>query len=380
MSPSPLKPHTPASFLTRTAPGQRASVCLLHTGGTFGMSLAPNGINSTQAALQPTAMLTSLLKEVPELSQMAQLHLDVLCNKDSSDLCPDDWVFLAREIEKRLNDYDGFVIIHGTDTMAYTAAALSYFFQGITKPLVLTGSQRPLHSLRNDARLNIINAVELATRPLPLVMVCFHNTAYLGTRISKQSNNHMQAFQNFQGPLVGEFGVDFRLNHLFLAEVTAAHETLKKQKKPPITADLRIDSQVLSLTALPGQNLSPQLQEALMHSYHGFVVRAFGGGHLPLESEVWRTFTQTCALQQKPLVILSQSIKGPTTLDSYENGRWFLERGVLPANDMSAEAATVKLMVMLGRGIAYKDQKDFFATPLAWECQQGNTATPEWQP
>lgn len=336
-------------------------VLLLHTGGTFGMMLGES--NEASRTLLPDA-LNQLFTYVPELKGLAALEMQILCNLDSSDMNPDVWHLLATTIVSAWDDFDGFVIIHGTDTMAYTSTALSFFLSGLTKPVVLTGSQRPLSELRNDARANIIDAVELATMGFPEVMVCFDSRVHRGTRVTKFSNEHMQAFRAHNSSCLGNFGVHFKLNRRLLAK--PGIPSLSPRNKPIL--DTRVDPQIVCLDATPGLDLSETLSTALVSSAKGFVVRGYGAGNLPVNpTRGWLKLCEKALASQVPVVMTSQCFSGAVNLSAYENGRRFRDLGVISAFDMSFESVTVKLMVMLGREIPFERRQEFFATPLAFE-------------
>lgn len=344
------------------------NVLILHTGGTFGMAFAQD--DPARAHLSPTleedasgALLAPLLARVPELRQMADLTLEVVCNIDSSDMTPAVWSRLATRIVDAWETYDGFVIVHGTDTMAFTAAALSFFLASLTKPIVFTGSQRPLSELRTDARANIIDAVELATSGIPEVMVCFDNFVHRGTRATKASNEHMQAFRSVNASPLGSFGVHFTVN------TGLARKPVSALSRHRPVVDLRADPSILTLDALPGMHLPESAAQTIVGAARGIVLRGFGAGNLPLSAG----FDALCreALQARvPVIMATQCQTGAVSLSSYANGRHFEALGVVSSFDMSFESVVVKLMIFLGRAVPFAQRHEFFATPLAHEVTQ----------
>jgi L-asparaginase len=340
---------------------KRKKVLLLHTGGTFGMRV---DAGSHEVQHTTSGYLGELLSHVPELGSIADLDLQILCNLDSSDMRSEQWRKIADAIHARWNECDGFVVIHGTDTMAYTAAALSFFMSGITKPVVLTGSQRPLSVLRSDARSNIIDAVELATSDVPEVCICFDSEVHRGTRVTKFSSEHMQAFRSYNAPLLGNFGVHF---HLVRELVKPAVEN----KTPPIL-DCRAQDNIIALDCVPGQSLSDAVVDAIVGSVQGIVIRGFGSGNLPINASSWLQLCEKALIRRIPVVMATQCGAGMVSLNAYENGRAFVDLGVISGADMSFESLTVKLMVMLGRGIPFEKRHRFFAEPIAMECEFGN--------
>jgi L-asparaginase len=339
---------------------KRKKVLLLHTGGTFGMR-----VESGSQEVKPTTAgyLGELLAHVPELTSIADLDLQILCNLDSSDMRSEQWRILAECICGRWSEFDGFVIIHGTDTMAYTSSALSFYMSNLTKPVVLTGSQRPLSVLRSDARANIIDAVELATLDIPEVCICFDSEVHRGTRVTKFSSEHMQAFRSYNSPVIGNFGVHFQVNR----EIA---KSAVDSKVAPVL-DCRAVDNIIALDCVPGQNISNEVIESIVSSVCGIVIRGFGSGNLPISKSSWIALCTRALERSIPVVMATQCGAGMVSLNAYENGRAFVDLGVISGSDMSFESLTVKLMVMLGRGVAFEQRHKFFAEPIAMECERG---------
>lgn len=341
---------------------KNSKVLILHTGGTFGMSLAPN----QQAARQDQTFLSSLLERVPELQAIAEIELDVLSNIDSSDVDTELWKKLANAILTHWDRFDGCVIIHGTDTMAYTASALSFFLAGLTKPVVLTGSQRPLAELRTDARANIIDAVELATTGHPEVMVCFDSVVYRGSQVTKRSSEHLHAFAAQHAAPLGHFGVHFNVNKSLIRPPVA-----RAQRHKP-SVDLRIEPNICVLDVIPGAPLPHEMIATLTAHHKGLIVRGFGVGNLPMKNSSWLDLAEIATAKEIPLVIASQCQTGTIDLQSYENGRAFAQRGAMSGHNMGLECMSLKLMIMLGREVPFQLRHEFFETPLAGECGEAN--------
>ncbi len=191
-------------------------IMLIHTGGTFGM--VPMKPSNT---LAPSLIQDQILTHVPEIQKIADIDFDVVFNLDSSNIQIHHWQKLAQYIYERYSDYDGFVIIHGTDAMIYTASALSYMLRGIGKPVVLTGSQRPLAQIRSDARSNLINSMELATYPIPEVSIFFDTHLFRGNRTIKISSTQYDAFASPNYPSLAEVGLDIKLSKSVLMHPAA---------------------------------------------------------------------------------------------------------------------------------------------------------------
>ncbi|BBH53468.1 asparaginase [Fluviispira sanaruensis] len=333
-------------------------VLIYHTGGTFGMALG----NAQTVQTQSPDFLKDLLERVPELPSLAQIDLRILCNIDSSDANQKLWSLIANAIQENWDEFDGCVIIHGTDTMAFTATALAFFLQGLTKPIVFTGSQRPLSAMRSDARVNIIDAVELATRGIPEVMVCFDSKIHRAARVTKYSNEHLYAFKSYNAPLVGSLGVNFKIKHKILNSIIPT----AKRHMPIINT--QTNSNIASLSCVPGALPSEAFIDSLLNSIEGLIIQGFGAGNLPAANKNWLELCKKAFLKKIPVVMSTQCESGSVSLDLYENGRIFANLGVISALDMTFEAASVKLMIMLGRNISFDKRHEFFSTPLAYEC------------
>src|SRR5579862_8694524 len=180
-------------------------VLILHTGGTLGMA------GRRPAPLAPDIYAQALTERVPELAELAEIETRILCNLDSSDIGLEEWAALADEVAQARARYDGVVIVHGTDTMAYTASALSFALAGLDRPVVLTGSQRPLAAVRSDARRNLVDAVDLATRDLPEVGICFDGRLLRGNRATKGDAWSYDAFASLGCAPLARLGLDVEI-------------------------------------------------------------------------------------------------------------------------------------------------------------------------
>lgn len=340
------------------ATAAKKRVLILHTGGTFGKQ--QNDIQNGQE--NGVDYLSRLLKHVPELSAIAFVDLKILCNIDSSDASSQLWTWISKTIHEHWDQFDGCVVIHGTDTMAWTACAVSFLLKNLTKPIVFTGSQRPLAALRSDARINIIDAVELATHPIPEVMLCFDSKIHRASRVTKYSNTHLQAFKSPNASLLGEFGVHIKINP------KAIRSIVPENMRTPPELQLEIDPNILILRCVPGMTMTQPFVDMIIASYHGLVVQGFGAGNLPLQDPTWQMLFQTALEKKCPVVMSTQCESGYVSLDLYENGRRFEALGAISAMDMTLEAAAIKLMIMLGRKIPFEKRQDFFTTALASEC------------
>jgi L-asparaginase len=312
-------------------------LALFHTGGTLMMR------GGEPHPLAPDVYTRDLVAELPVLRKIAEIESTILWNLDSSDLQPHHWIALAAAVHGALSArdgdrprYDGVVVVHGTDTMAYTASALAFLLPGLDRPVVLTGSQRPLVDVRTDARANLVDACHLATMPIPEVGICFDSRLLRGCRATKLDAWGMTAFGSPScAPLV-ELGVGVRVGPHALAA------------RPVEPFDGRIEPRVLVVRMFPG--LDPSLLlGALDRGVRGFVFEAFGAGNVPRLENSLIPVIEAAADIDVPVVIASQSTKGVVELGRYEGGSAAAKAGAIGGGDMTSEAALTKLMITLGR-------------------------------
>ncbi len=298
-----------------------ARVLVIHTGGTLGMLGTP---------LEPGTYAQAIADRVPELAAVAELHTEIVCNLDSSDVGPVEWTEVARRIAAGRSAYDGFVVVHGTDTMAYTAGALAFSLRNLDRPVVLTGAQRPLAALRTDARRNLQDAVEIATRDVPEVGICFDGLLLRGCRAVKADARLYRAFDTPGLEPLARFGVDLAVGrHL-------------RRPTGPFSCDPRFESRVAVLHIAPG--LDPRWVEAMLDSdVRGVVVAAFGVGTLPSrEHRLARVLERARGRGVEILVVTQHG--GLVDLGMYQNSKALADLGAVPGGKMRVEAAVPKLM------------------------------------
>jgi len=297
-------------------------VLLLHTGGTLGMTA-----EAGKAALHPDPDLRARLATVPELAELADLEVRVVCNLDSSDIDPPLWSTLAAAVAGARSDFDGVVVIHGTDTMAYTASALAFALRGLDRPVVLTGSQRPLGEVRTDARKNLVDAVDLATRDVPEVGICFDGQLLRGARATKGDAFSYTAFDSPGCPPLARLGIDVEL---------AGHV---RRPNLPFRSEATFDPRVAVAFVTPGMDpaLFPQ-------GARGVVLAAFGVGNVPMRPRSLVPAVRAATASGVTVVVVTQARAGVVDLGLYENGAVLADAGALPGGDMGLEAAVVKLM------------------------------------
>jgi L-asparaginase len=307
------------------------NVLMIHTGGT--LMMRPGDDNHT---LEPDVYARDLLAELPVLRSIASIDTRILFNLDSGDMVPSHWVEIARSIHASLDDYDGIVVITGTDTMAFTASALSFLLPGLDRPVVLTGAQRPIFDFRTDARSNLVDAFHIATLPVAEVGIAFGHKFLRGCRSTKMDAWGLDAFDSpLCQPLV-ELGLGVMIApHVLPARAAGAF-------------DPRIDPQVLCLRVFPGLD-SSLIDHALQAGVHGIVLEAFGVGNVPLANGSLIPSIARATDQDVPVIIVSQCPRGGVDLGRYPGSAAAQQAGAISGGDMTVEAAITKLMTLLGR-------------------------------
>ena len=317
-------------------------VLLIYTGGTIGM------VQDADGSLQPFAMeriydALPLLHRTEYLIDSCQLDKII----DSSNMTPEFWVDIAEIIERRYDDYDGFVVLHGTDTMAYTASALSFMFKNLTKPIVLTGSQLPLGMLRSDGRENIICALEIASCKqvlIPEVTIFFESHLYRGNRSTKVSAENFDAFSSFNYPSLAKAGIKISYKeHLFMPMPTG-----------PLTVRKHFDRRIAVLKLFPG--ITPEVVRSIVGTpgLQGIVIETFGSGNAPTER--WFIDALQDAISRGIILFnVTQCKAGAVQMRQYQASCDMDRIGVIGGHDITLEAAVTKMMYMLGN---YHDNLD----------------------
>jgi len=322
-------------------------ILLLHTGGTLGM--APSG---DPVSLAPGRFLDHLLEQVPELSQLGELSVEVPFNQDSACMEPAHILALAQRVRASAGDFDGFVIIHGTDTMAFTASCLGFLLADLGKPVVLTGSQRPLAFVRSDARSNLVNAVDLACRAIPEVGICFGTHWLRGVAADKLSVSQFEAFQSPNLPPLAEIG----------AEILLHPEAGRFPRQVPPGLGGALDLTIRTVTPHPGMAWFPAPAGA-----KAILIQAFGAGNLPMERPDLQAFLGDARERGLPVVVTSQCPHGGVDLSAYELGRKVEALGAISGGLHTRWAALAKLGLVLGAGGGIAEARAAFGVRWAGE-------------
>lgn len=311
---------------------------LLLTGGTMLMtpSLGTAGTGARPLTLDEERTSRDLVAEVPSLARIADLETRHLFQMDSANMQPSDWVTIARAVHMELPSYDGVVIVHGTDTMAYTASALALMLGPLPKPVVLTGSQKPIVDVRTDARQNLTDAALVATLGVPEVSIVSGSRALRGARATKRDAWGFSAFDSPNLPPLVELGIGIEI---------APHVA-----KPAALGALddRLEQRVLAVRVFPG--LDPDLvRGAIRLGVRGLVLEAYGTGTLPNVVGSLMPALDEARERGVPVVVVSQCLRGFVDLGRYEGGAAAAAAGVISGGDMTVEAALAKMMIGLAR-------------------------------
>ena len=278
----------------------RPKVCILFAGGTIGMVRNPK-----TGVLQPATDASEILRDIPELQKYVQLDLKMVVNIDSSNMNPVHWTEIAKSIKNIYDRYEGFVVVQGTDTMAYTASALSFALQNLSKPIVLTGSLIPLSEIGADGRNNLVYACLTATLDIAEVCIVFANRIIRGNRAKKHHESFVDVFHSPNYPYLGELG-----------RPTTLFEWRKKRRKRVLTFSPNFDPKISVLKLFPG--FDPYIIERVIErNAHGIIIEAFGPGNVPsLENSIIAQI-EMATDKNIPVVIANQLEKGVTNLHAY---------------------------------------------------------------
>lgn len=285
--------------------------------------------------------LRSVLSGIRELDSEEVPGFDIIEYDpllDSSNISVREWVRIAQDIADKYSRYDGFVILHGTDTMAYTASALSFMLEGLAKPVILTGSQIPLYEVRNDARNNLITALMIAGNfHVPEVCLFFGSELYRGNRATKVSSDELAAFASPDYPALGESGVRITINEGALRKTGSE---LKLSKFKP--------QQIAVLKIFPGIQFEI-IENILAPDLKGIVFEAFGAGNVPGDHGALKQVLEKAERNGTVIVVCTQCLRGSAMIGQYETSRVFAEAGAVNGYDMTVEATVTKLYYLLSR-------------------------------
>jgi len=325
-------------------PDTKARILLIGTGGTIASEM-------TEGGLAPELTTEQLLNHIPAISGVCTVDCVQLLNLDSTNIGPDHWLQMVRCIRERYWAYDGFVLTHGTDTMAYTAAALSYLIQGSPKPIVLTGAQRPIGFDSTDSKTNLMDAFRCASEDLPGVSIVFDSKVIPGTRAKKTRSKSFQAFSSINYPYLGVLRDGVLLRYI-----------RQDCGGAPVFYDA-LDTKVALLKLVPG--MGREAADFLLERNDALIIESFGVGGLPESGGFYHCVDEAMAAG-KTVVITTQVENEGSDVGVYHVGHALKNKlGVLEAYDMTTEAVVAKLMWILGQTRERKAVERLFYTPVA---------------
>ncbi len=338
----------------------KPNILLIYTGGTIGM------MKDFETGALKAFNFKKLLQKIPEIKQLDCTIETISFTQpiDSSNMNPKKWVQMATIIEENYETFDGFVVLHGSDTMSYSASALSFMLENLNKPVVFTGSQLPIGDLRTDAKENLITAIQIASlqhkgkNVINEVCLYFEYKLYRGNRTTKINAEHFNAFSSPNYPPLAESGVHLNVNHSLLNPKTSKKLTVRKD----------LDDNVAIVKMFPGINESVLTAIFSIPNLKGIVLETYGSGNAPTED--W--FIQILKNGVKKglfIVNVTQCSGGSVNMGQYETSTQLKKIGIISGKDITTEAAITKMMYLLGQNVASKVFKTIFETPLRGEME-----------
>lgn len=336
-----------------------SDILLIYTGGTIGM------VKDFETGALKAFNFDELLQNIPELKLLEHNIETVSFNKpiDSSNMKPSFWLQIAELIEDNYEKYDGFVVLHGSDTMSYSASALSFMFENLSKPIIFTGSQLPIGDLRTDAKENLITSIQIAGlqkhgRPvITEVGLYFEYKLYRGNRTTKINAEHFQAFASLNYPPLVESGVHLAVNEQAL---------WKPNRRRKMKLHKGLDDRIALIKIFPGINRSLLEHIFAKEDLKGVILETYGSGNAPTEEWFVDLIRKTIS-RGVVVVNVTQCIGGSVAMGQYETSTQLKKIGVISGKDITTEAAVAKVMYLLEKELSPKVFKTIFETSLRGE-------------